>query len=92
MNFLTFEFSLPFFLLYYIFIHYITQWVLFVLANSLANQIPNQIQQDQMFALAEVKVTVSFTDDTLKLAGVQIVAAQVVSKKQLQGEIREFSY
>lgn len=45
-----------------------------------------------MFALVEVKVTVSFTDDTLKLAGVQIVAAQVVSKKQLQGEIREFSY
>lgn len=62
------------------------------MANSLANQIPNQIQQDQMFALAEVKVTVWFTDDTLKLAGVQIVVAQVVSKKQLQGDIRGFSY
>lgn len=40
-----------------------------------------------MFALAEVKATVSSTDDTLKPAGAQIVAVQVVSREQLQGDI-----
>lgn len=40
-----------------------------------------------MFALAEVKAIVSSTDDTLKLAGAQIVAAQVVSTRQCLGDI-----